>query len=276
MPSIEVNDITLYYEFHGSDSAPVLVLNNGLIMNATTSWIFQTASLSKHYRVLQYDCRGQGGSDNPQESFSMDTHADDLSALLSALEIERAHIAGISYGGEVSQAFVLKYPDRVKSLILIDTVSEVNAKLRIIADSWIDALHTGDPPTFFNATVPWNFSSEFIQENPKIFEDAKKRYAQLDFPAVIRLIECFLDVDFTNRLREIKAPTCIAVGELDQLKGPEFAAILKGGIPHAEVHIISGAGHAACWERAEELNTIILGFLAKQPEDELDADVIFL
>lgn len=276
MPEIEVNNVALYYELHGPESAPVLVLNNGLIMNAATSWIFQTKSLSNHYRVLQYDCRGQGASDHPEEPYSMETHADDLAALLSALEITRAHIAGISYGGEVSQAFALKYPDRVKSLILIDTVSEVSAKLRIIAESWIDALKTGEPLSFFNATVPWNFSSEFIQENPEVFEEAKKRYAQLDFPAVIRLIECFLKVNFAVRLHEIKAPTCIAVGELDLLKGPEFAAALKEGIPHAELHVIKGAGHVTCWERAEEFNAIILGFLAKQSPEEQDTQVIFL
>lgn len=276
MAKIEVNDVTLYYEFHGSESAPVLVLNNGLIMNAATSWIFQTATLTKHYRVLQYDCRGQGASAHPEEPYSMETHADDLAALLSALNITGAHIAGISYGGEVLQAYALKYPERVKSLILIDTVSEVSAKLRIIAESWIDALKTGEPLAFFNATVPWNFSSEFIQENPELLEEAKKRYAQLDFPAVIRLIECFLEVDFTAHLGEIKAPTCIAVGELDVLKGLEFAAILKKGIPHAELHFIEGAGHVTCWERAEELNAIILGFLAKQSADEPDSRVIFL
>ena len=131
MPKIEVNNATLYYELHGSETAPALVLNNGLIMNAATSWIFQTATLSKHYKILQYDCRGQGQSDHPQESFSMEMHADDLAALMSALDIERAHIAGISYGGEVAQAFVLKYPARVYSLILIDTVSEVNANIII-------------------------------------------------------------------------------------------------------------------------------------------------
>lgn len=264
MPKIEVNNLALYYELHGPEEAPVLVLNNGVIMNAASSWIFQTAALAKHYKILQYDCRGQGQSDHPRDPYSMEIHAGDLAALLDALGIERAHIAGISYGGEVAQAFVLNFPARVTSLILIDTVSEVRPELRIIAESWIDALMGGDPLAFFNATVPLNFSPNFIRENPQVFEEAKKRYALLDLPAVIRLIECFINVDFTDRLGEIKSPTCIAVGELDLLKGPAYADILKAGIPTAELHVIKGAGHVTCWERADELNTIILGFLAKQ------------
>jgi 3-oxoadipate enol-lactonase len=263
---IQANGIRFYYELHGSDSAQLLVLNNGVIMNAATSWAFQTKALSRHYRLLQYDCRGQGQSDHPQTPYTMELHADDLAALLDVLEVESAHIAGISYGGEVAQAFVLKYPERVKSLILADTVSEVRADLRIVVESWIDALKSGEAKAFFDATVPWNFSPRFIRDNPALLEDARKRYASLDFPAVLRLCECFLEVSFTERLGEITAPTCIIVGEADLLKGPEYARILHAGIQNAELHVLRGAGHATCWERAAEFNTVILGFLAKQTQ----------
>jgi 3-oxoadipate enol-lactonase len=264
MSRVQFNGINLYYELHGSASAPVLVLNNGIVMNAATSWVFQTKALAEHYRVLQYDCRGQGQSDHPENPYSMEIHADDLAALLAALDIDKAHIAGISYGGEVAQAFALKYPDKVNSLILIDTVSEVGPKLRLVIQSWVDALRTGDSLAFFNATVPWNFSPEWIAANTPILEDAKERYKALDFPAVIRLCEAFFDVDFTGRLGEIKATTCIIVGGKDLLKGPRYAQILKQHIPNAEYHILKGAGHASCWERPEEFNSVVLGFLAKQ------------
>jgi 3-oxoadipate enol-lactonase len=117
---------------------------------------------------------------------------------------------------------------------------------------------------FFNATVPWNFSQEFIANNTTLLEDARKRYALLDFPAIIRLCEAFFAVDFTERLGEIKVPTCIMVGQLDLLKGPRYAEILRRGIQHSEYHILRGSGHASCWERPEEFNSVILGFLAKQ------------
>ena len=265
MLTIQVNDVSLYYELHGPEDAPVLVLNNGIIMNAATSWAFQTRTLARHYRVLQYDCRGQGQSDHPAGPYTMELHADDLAALLDALGIGQAHIAGISYGGEVAQAFALKYPAKTRSLLLMDTVSEVPADLRIVVESWLDALRAGNPGAFFNATVPWNFSPPFIREHPALLEDAKKRYALLDFPAVIRLCECFLEVDFTARLGEIKVPTCILVGERDLLKGVAYARILQAGIPHAELHILEGAGHASSWERPEAFNSVVLGFLAKQP-----------
>jgi 3-oxoadipate enol-lactonase len=263
MPTKTVNGIEIYYELHGEERKPVLVLNNGIIMNATTSWIFQTKALSAHFRVLQYDCRGQGQSDHPDGQYSMEQHADDLVGLLDALGIERAHILGISYGGEVAQAFTLNFPERTLSLILADTVSEVGPELRLVIDSWVDALKTGDPLAFYNATVPWNFSAEFIKKNTALLEDAKQRYAELDIPAVIRLCEAFFEVDFTSRLKEISVPTCIIVGEKDLIKGLPYSRILKEHIKQAELHIVDGAGHASCWERPEEFNSIVLGFVAK-------------
>ena len=264
MPKVHANGVEIYYELHGSEAAPLLVLNNGIIMNAATSWAFQTKALALHYRILQYDCRGQGQSGHPAGKFSMEMHADDLAALLTELNVEKAHIAGISYGGEVAQAFGLKYPERTLSLILADTVSEVGAELRIIVDSWLDSARAADSNAFFNVTVPWNFSPAFITANSALLADAKVRYKTLDFPAVVRLCECFLDVNFTARLGEIKCPTCIIVGSLDLLKGLAYADVLKAGIPHAEMHILQGAGHASCWERPQEFNSAILGFLAKQ------------
>ena len=265
MPTIQANNITIYYELHGPAGAPVLVLNNGILMNAAASWVFQTPALSRHYRLLQYDCRGQGQSDRPDGPYTMALHAADLAALLDALAIDRAHIAGASYGGEVAQAFALAHPARVRSLILMNTASELGPELLATAENWLAAARRADADDFFSATVPWNFSPRFIRDHPALLADARRRYTLLDFPAVARLCDCFLGVDFTARLGEIKAPTCILTGELDLLKGPAYAHILKQAIPHAELHVLPGAGHATPWERPEEFNTVVLGFLAKQP-----------
>ena len=265
MPNIQVNGVELYYELHGAENAPLLVLNNGILMNAAGSWVFQTRTLASHHRVLQYDCRGQGQSQHPSEPYTMEVHADDLAALLSTLGYEKAHIAGISYGGEVGQAFALKYPEKCRSLILADTVSEVGPELQINVRGWMDAARSRDAEAFFNVTVPWNFSAGFISANPGLLADARKRYEKLDFDAILNLCDCFLKVDYTARLNEIKCPTCVMVGSKDILKGENYALILKKGIPQAELHILYGAGHASCWERPEEFNAVVLGFLAKQP-----------
>ena len=78
--TVRVNGVELYYEIHGPEGEDWLVMNNGIIMNAASSWAFQKPDLSRRHRLLLYDCRGQGQSDHPQGPYSMEVHADDLSA----------------------------------------------------------------------------------------------------------------------------------------------------------------------------------------------------
>ncbi len=261
MPFIACNGVCLYYELHGPEGAPVLVLNNGILMNATASWALQSPAFSAEYRVLQYDYRGQGQSDHPDGPYSMALHADDLAALMTALEIERAHILGISYGGEVAQAFALGYPARVESLILADTVSEVGPELRLIVEGWKAAALTNDPDLFFLVTVAWNFSPNFIAARAAILQAARARYRDLDFSSVARLCDSFLDLDFTTRLHDISAPTCVIVGQQDQLKGTGYAEIIHRAIRGSELRVLPGAGHAVCMESPAAFNRAVLGFL---------------
>jgi 3-oxoadipate enol-lactonase len=262
MPVIQANGIGIYYEWHGADGAPVLVLNNGILMNAAASWVPQTAAFGGRFRVLQYDCRGQGLSDHPAGPYSMGLHADDLAALFDALGVRRAHVLGISYGGEVAQAFALRHRDRVLSLVLADTVSEVGAELRLIVEGWKAAALSGDADLFYLVTAPWNFSPAFIARHEALMAAARERYRSLDLRAVARLCDAFLDVSFTEQLRLLDVPACIVVGDQDLLKGPRYAEILHGAIRGSRLHVLAGAGHAATWEAAAEFNRVVLEFLA--------------
>ena len=124
MPYADLEGFRCYYEVHGPAGGDVLVLSNGILMS-TASWAFQTPVLSKRHRVLLYDCRGMWQSSHPSGPYSMSQHADDLAALLDHLEVERAHIGGISYGAELSMWFSLRYPERTRSLVLSSAVARV-------------------------------------------------------------------------------------------------------------------------------------------------------
>jgi 3-oxoadipate enol-lactonase len=267
MPFLACNGVCLYYELHGPDDAPVLVLNNGILMNASASWQAQSEAFARNLRVLQYDCRGQGQSDHPEGPYTMEQHADDLAALLAALAIRRAHVLGISYGGEVAQAFALKYQDRVASLILADTVSEVGAELRLIVEGWKAAALTNNPDLFFLVTVAWNFSPAFIAARSAILQAARARYRELDLAAVARLCDAFLGVDFTARLPELRVPTCIIVGQQDHLKGTGYAATIHQAIPGSRLLELPGAGHAVCMESPGAFNAAVLEFLDSLPPE---------
>ena len=263
MPRVEANGIQIYYELHGPEQADVLVLSNGVLMS-TASWAFQTPVLSRHYRLLLYDCRGMWQSDHPPGPYTMELHADDLAALLDALDIESAHIGGTSYGAEVSMVFALKYPERTQSLIVTSAVSRLAPQLKGLADIWIQAARLRNPELLFEVVYPVTFSEEWIAANEQALELARQRYEILDFDSLLDLFLCFSELDITADLRRIAAPTLVVAGELDALKPRKYSDLIAREIPNAEYALIPDAGHAAMWERPGVFNSLILGFLAKR------------
>lgn len=261
MPTIPVNGTELYYELHGPEDAEVVVLSNGVLMS-TASWGLQTPVLAKQNRVLLYDCRGMWKSAHPKGPYTMELHADDLAALLDALDIPSAHIAGISYGAEVSMAFALKYPQRTRSLFLSSAVSESDPVLRGFIGTWTAAAKARDPQRLFDVSYMLNFSDAYIAANKPAIDAAASRYTQLDMEAVLELLDCFDRLDITKELHRITARTLVLVGEQDILKPRKYSERIASEIPGADLVVVPGAGHAICLEKAALFNAILLGFLS--------------
>ncbi len=262
MPKIKINGVNLHYELHGPEHAPVVALINGVLMS-TTSWAYQTPVLAKRYRVLLHDCRGQGQSEHPTAPYTMKQHAEDFVALLEALDIEAAHIAGISYGGEIAQLLGIHWPEKIRSLFLSSTVSEVRPTLRGIVESWIAAAQRQDGELLYRCSVTDNFAEPWLAAHPNWAALSIPRYEQLDFEAVVNLCAAFLKIDCTAELPQITAPTMVVVGERDTLKPLEpYARLLVEHIPNAHLLILGEAGHACCITKPHEWNTALLGWLA--------------
>jgi 3-oxoadipate enol-lactonase len=266
MPHQKVNGIEIYYELHGPENAEVIVFSNGIFMS-TASWGFQLAELKQHFRVLLYDCRGMWQSEHPEGPYSMEQHADDLTGLLTALGIKSAHIAGISYGGEISMVFACKYPGLVKSLIISSAVSQINPMLRAIGNSWASAIQTGDPDVLFYVTLPYNFSEQWLEANSALLEASRKRFGQLDLKSAGELMAAFSKIDFTADLKQITAPTLVLVGELDTIKPRKYSEIIAQQIAGSEFSVIPHAGHAVCIEAPAVFNSTIAGFVLKHSKD---------
>jgi pimeloyl-ACP methyl ester carboxylesterase len=265
MPLINVNNINLYYELHGSSDGETLVLSNGILMS-TASWNFQISVLSKHMRVLVYDCRGMWQSDHPEEKYTMEAHADDLFVLLNTLDIDKAHIAGISYGSEISMVFALKYPHKTKTLLVFDGVSHIGPLLKSFGDTWVAAAKEKNAGLLLKVTTPLNFSEEWIVKNSKLFPILEEKYQSLDFDAFIRLMDCFYNLNITEELQNIQIPTLVAVGEKDILKTRSYSQKITERIPQSEFYVVPGSAHAMCLEKPNEFNSIVLGFVKKHAD----------
>jgi 3-oxoadipate enol-lactonase len=264
MPTIRVNAVSLYYEFHGPDDGEPLILNNGVFMN-TTSWVFQLPELSKRYRILAYDMRGQGQSEHPEGEYSLDLHADDLVALMDALGIGKAHMVGTSYGGELNLVMGIRYPERCYTLVIIASVSHSEPLTAAMMERWRLAAKLGDGPLFFHLIYADVYSENFLVNHPELIPMAEERYAKLDLAAAVRLAESFQRFNVAADLHKITIPTCIVSAEMDLLKPRRYGEIMHRAITASEFHLIPNSGHVAVLERAAEVNTIVLGFLAKHP-----------
>ena len=267
MPSIKANGINLYYELHGKEGNPVLVLSNGVMMS-TASWVYQKNALSEHFRVLLYDCRGMWQSEHPAGPYTMEMHADDLAALLDALNIPTAHIGGISYGSEISMVFALKYPQRTQSLIIIDGVSQIDPFLKGQTYPWLMAAEAQDAELLLRTSYPMNFSEEWISEHLEFIEGSVERYEELDMQALAELMKCFYNLDISDQLEKIKVPTLIVVGEKDVIKGRKYGDLIAERIENSEYVVVPGSGHALCLEKPNELNTLITGFISKHNDQQ--------
>jgi 3-oxoadipate enol-lactonase len=264
MPTTKINGIDIYYEIHG-EGEPV-IFGNGIFSN-TLGWVNQLPVFSKEYQVILYDMRGQGQSEKPESPYSFDIHVEDQKMLLNDLGISKVHHVGISYGAELGLAFALKYPEMLKSLVVCSAVSQIGTLLQNMCELWRYTCLLADPEMFYHATVPLNFGETFLKEQTAILEAAKKRYSDLDYPALVRLLDSFLMLDITDRLHKIKIPTCIIAGDEDILK-PAFpySNLIHEKISTSEMFVVRGSGHAITFEKPDEFNSITLGFLHKQSQ----------
>ncbi len=244
-----------------------MVFLNGVLMTGQ-SWVLQTRELERRYRCILHDFRGQMLSAKPPGPYSMELHAEDLRALLDALDVEGCHLVGTSYGGEVGMVFAYTYPERVRSLTVISSVSHVEVPLRRQIERWRQAA-LEDPGSLYDLSAPDNFSPRFRKQYGGVIAQGRRRLEQSPpefFRALVGLIDAFEGLDVTARLPEIRCPTLVMCGEGDTLKPVAYSRTIASAIPYAEMLVVPGAGHAVVIEKHREVNTALLGFLAKHAD----------
>ncbi len=262
MAYFECNGIRIHWESVGRGE-PVALLN-GVLMSVD-AWKLQLPALTPSHRCLLHDFRGQLLSSKPDRPWTLDDHAADFLALLDHLEIESCHVIGTSYGGEVGMLFAADHPERVRSLAVISSVSEIGADVDRAVLDWRRAADE-NPETLYRTMLPTTFSDAFTAANPRLLEQGEERLAACGpefFRAFVGLIDAFRQLDITPRLPEIRCPTLVMVGEQELLKPTRYSRLIADGIPDAEFAVIPGAGHAVILEQPEAVNDALLDFLRR-------------
>lgn len=257
---VKTNGIEINYEIAGD--GPWVTLSHSLACNLHM-WDDQMAVLTKKYKVLRFDTRGHGQSSAPPGPYTLEQMADDVKGLLDALGIKQTHWMGLSMGGMIGETFALKYPGVFRSIVLADTTARrpPNAdqmwgeRIRLAQDKGMAALVEGTLARWF--TEPYRNARKDVMA--RIATDIRNT----PVAGFVGCCEAIAKIDVLDRLKEIKCPALVMVGDQDHGTPPEMARAIHEHLPGSELLIIQSAAHISNIEQTDVFNKAVLGFLDK-------------
>lgn len=256
----------LYYESHGAGEP--LVLIPGFAAGAWT-WFEQTEELAKTFHVLTFDPRGVSRSaidENLTETISLPAIAADIADLLDFLEIEKANVLGVSFGGFVAQEFALSFPERLNKLILACTSfggkNHVAPDVEVLA-AFVAADDLNKQERVRRFMIP-AFTPEFAATHGEIIEKVCRLRAENVVPEKVytQQLTCAVTFDAEQRVSQIQAETLVLTGDRDIVVPPQNSENLAKVIPKATLKIIENGSHMFFIENAAEFNKIVSQFVS--------------
>jgi 3-oxoadipate enol-lactonase len=254
-----VSGLALHHELRGSGER-LVVLTHGLGSDLAF-WTPHVDALAAHYRVLRWDLRGSGASPQPPGPYDPGLFARDLADLLDTVGAPAAHLVGHSGGGAVSQRFALDFPERVRSLVLVSTSSEVGEKASHAWQRLADAVER-DGFAADRAPGTRGFAPAFAAAHPEVVEEVWRRSRAGDPAAYAATARAFGTYHFTADLARVRAPALVLQGLDDALTPPGGSVIMARALPRARLLMVPGAGHFLPLEVPDLFRAAVLAFLA--------------
>jgi 3-oxoadipate enol-lactonase len=242
---------------------PPVVLLHGGTGDPESYWAPQIPVLSEHFRLVLTQYPGYGDEAGGEAEFSIPNCAAHVQTLLDELGIDRASFVGLSLGGAVSMQFALDCPDRVRRLVLADTMSGVWTQKfrRFIDHALIGALEDGSHDLMFELNLIFAFSERYLAENEAVLEKQKEAWRAMDVAKYTAMLRSIRDWSIDDRLGEIEAPALVLWGSEDIEIPRVYSERLASALPHAILSVIEGSGHKSCADRPEAFNKAVMAFL---------------
>lgn len=270
---LQLSDGITHYELSNPEAEDTVVLVHGFttpyfIYDPTFAFLTESG-----FRVLRYDLFGRGFSDRPELDYNIHLFVRQLQELLEALRITRpVSLVGLSMGGPISTVFTTRFPERVKTLVLIgpagvrDAISSSVLKLITrpgIGETILNLIGNGGmvrniATDLFDRTYVKHFQSRYvIQMHYKGFKQA--------ILSTIRNGTLGSFIEEYQRIGNMDLPVLILWGRQDHTVPFRYSSELRQAIPQAEFHVIEHCGHIPHYENPEEVNPILLHFLRGNP-----------
>jgi 3-oxoadipate enol-lactonase/4-carboxymuconolactone decarboxylase len=263
---LEAGGLNIHLQLEGAAGAEPLLLLHSLGTD-NRIWDGPAETLRQNFRLVRPDLRGHGLTTVTPGPYSIEGLARDMLALLDALGIGAAHLAGVSIGGMVAQAMAAMVPGRVRSLVLVDTALAIPP-----ADLWQGRAATvraqGMAPLVEQVVARWVTPASLQSPGAQGLRAMLRR---TDPEGYAGAAEAIAAADLTEATRSLRLPTLVLVGDGDAATPLASAEALRDAIPGARLEVIADAAHIPTVERPEAVTTAMMRFLAPAAADPFEA-----
>jgi 3-oxoadipate enol-lactonase len=254
----DADGVRIAYRIDGDDSHDALVLINSLGTDLRL-WEPQIPELTKHFRVIRYDCRGHGESDVPPIPATIDRLGADLIALLDCLHVDIAHLCGLSLGGITALWAAAYHRKRVGRAVF------ANASARFgTTQSWDERIRTvraGGMNAISETVVGRFLGATFRAAHPDVTRRIIDMVEATPAEGYVAVCAALRDADLRDVVSRIRAPSLILAGELDQSAPLRQSEELHTAIAESELVVLPGAAHLTNVEQADDFTRIVTRFL---------------
>ncbi|MDP8968827.1 MAG: alpha/beta hydrolase, partial [Actinomycetota bacterium] len=253
MPTVDIAGTELYCERRG-EGEPLLLIQ-GLGGNSLHWGEGFLGGLEDAFELILYDHRGAGRSGALEGEHTIADLATDAVGLLDALEIQSAHVVGISMGGMVAQELALQAPGHVRTLTLGCTFPggpQATMTDMGVVGMLAEAVLSGDQERTLRVGYEVMIAAEYGEQ-----EGAYELYCELasqyraPLPVLMAQLSAIMGHDTSERLGEIRAPTLVIHGTEDRLMDVANAELIARLVPGARLELLEGSGHMFFWEQPE-------------------------
>lgn len=265
--------LTVRHIVEGPRDAPALVLSNSL-GSTLKMWDRQMDALTPHFRVIRYDLRGHGASPVPPPPYDIADLGADVLALLDALDVDRAHVCGLSIGGQVAMWLAANAPDRVGGLVLCCTSPRFEPP-----EAWAERAATvraeGTAAVADTVVGRW-FTPGFAATFPERVHEMRDMIASTPAEGYAACCGAVERADLRALLPTIHAPTLVIAGADDPAAPPAQSQLIVDGIAGSRLAVVDHAAHLANVERPDRVNALILDHLLDTSGADVGSDTVTL
>jgi aminoacrylate hydrolase len=263
MPTIVIDDATLYYEDTGRGEPLVLVPG---LSGRGSFWANQVPDFARDFRVIVHDHRGTGRSTHSRIRYSVEQMADDVVRLLDALGVDSAHLVGHSTGGAIGQVLALEHPRRIRSLVLSATWAGPDPYFRRLFESRKGVLLSQGVEAYLLASALFLAPPAWISANDALLAEQHKTALAEAAPVEVTAsrIDAIMRHDRRARLADIRAPTLVIVAQDDVITPRFYSDELASRLPGAKLVVLDGGGHGVPGIDPAAYNDAVGAFLRAQ------------